>query len=168
VKSFAAAARRGTALAGAVAVALALSPAGAPAQPRPSAWATINACDPPDAPGIIGVRVMVPNRRNAAQWVRIRIQFFDGTAGAWRVVRSGGDGGFAKLSNGGKMVMGGTTFTFSPPQSGRRLLLRGLVDVQWRRGRRVLSTARVLTRGGHVDPNDPLLQVSSATCQITP
>ena len=165
--SSAAAARRGTALAGVVAVLLALLPAGAPAQSRPSPWATINACDPPDAPGIVGVRVMVPNRRNAAQWVRIRVQFFDDTSGAWHVVRSGGEGGFAKLSKGGKPVMGGTTFTFTPPQAGQRLLLRGLVNVEWRRGRRVLARARMVTRGGHVDPNDPLLQVSAATCQIT-
>ena len=164
--SFAAAGRRGAALLAVAAAAPASSAVGAPAQSRPSPWATINACDPPGARGVVGVRVSVPNRRNAAQWVRIRIQFFDAPRGAWRVVRSGGDGGFTKFSNGRGQVFGGTTFTFSPPREGRRLKLRGLVDVEWRRGRRVLSKVQITTHGGHVDPNDPLLQVSAATCEI--
>jgi hypothetical protein len=113
------------------------------------------------------VRVSVPNRRDAAQWVRIRIQFFDGTRGAWRVVRSGRDGDFTKLSDGGGRVFGGTTFTFTPPGPGHVLKLRGLVDVQWRRGRRVVSRARLTTHGGHANATDPLLQVSLATCTIS-
>jgi hypothetical protein len=155
------------ALAAAVAaLGLAAAAPTAGAQFRPSPWATINACDPPSAPGSVGVRASVPNRRDAAQWIRIRIQFFDGTRGAWRVVRSGGEGGFTKLSDGGGHVFGGTTFTFTPPAAGRQLRLRGLVDVEWRRGRRVVSRARVTTHGGHLSGRDPLLAVSAATCVI--
>ena len=139
---------------------------GAQAQFRPSPWATINACDPPAAPGSVGVRVSIPNRRDAAQWVRIRIQFFDGTRGAWRVVRSGGDAGFTKLSDGGGRVFGGTTFTFTPPPAGRQIKLRGLVDVEWRRGRRVVDDARITTHGNHLSATDPLLTVSAPTCEI--
>lgn len=139
----------------------------ASAQFRPKPWATVNACDPPTAPGSVGVRVSIPNRRNAAQWVRIRLQFFDGTRGAWRVVRSGGDAGFTKLSDGGGRVFGGTTFTFTPPPAGGRLKLRGLVDIEWRRGRGVLSHVQLTTHGGHANVRDPLLQVSAATCEIT-
>jgi hypothetical protein len=161
-----AARRRAGALA-AVALLVAAA-AGAPAQAqfRRSPWATINACDPPSAPGSVGVRVSVPNRRDAAQWIRIRIQFFDGTRGAWRIVRSGGEGGFTKLSDGGGRVFGGTTFSFTPPAAGKVLKLRGLVDFQWRRGRRVLSRAQVTTHAHHARPNDPLLQVSLAVCEI--
>jgi hypothetical protein len=149
-----------------LAVLLVVGASGAAAQFRPRPWATVNACDPPQAPGSIGVRVSVPNRRNAAQWVRVRIQFFDATRQAWRVVRSGGDGGFAKLSDGGTRVMGGTTFSFTPPPAGSRLKLRGLVDVEWRRGRRILSQDQVTTRGNHANPADPLLQISAPTCEI--
>jgi hypothetical protein len=152
------------ALAAALGLAAAAPTAGA--QFRPSPWATINACDPPSAPGSVGVRASVPNRRDAAQWIRIRIQFFDGTRGAWRVVRSGGEGGFTKLSDGGGHVFGGTTFTFTPPPAGRQLRLRGLVDVEWRRGRRVVSRARITTHAGHLSGRDPLLAVSAATCVI--
>ena len=155
-------------LAAAVAVlaSVAVAAPSAPAQFRPRPWATINACDPPAAPGSVGVRVSVPNRADAAQWVRIRIQFFDGTRGAWRVVRRGGDAGFVRLSAGGGRVFGGTTFTFSPPATGNQLKLRGLVDVEWRRGRRVVSSAQVITHGNHRSTVDPLLAVSQATCVI--
>jgi hypothetical protein len=150
----------------AVLASLAVAAPSAPAQFRPRPWATINACDPADAPGSVGVRVSVPNRDDAAQWVRIRIQFFDGTRGAWRVVRRGGDGGFVRLSAGGGRVFGGTTFMFSPPAAGNQLKLRGLVDVQWRRGRRVVSSSQVTTHGNHRSTVDPLLAVSEATCVI--
>jgi hypothetical protein len=146
--------------------ALALAP-DAPAQFRHRPWATINACDPPAAPGSVGVRVSVPNRADAAQWVRIRIQFFDGTRGSWRVVREGGEGRFTKLSDGGGRVFGGTTFTFNPPSPGNRIKLRGLVDVEWRRGRRVRSHAQVVTHGGHQSGVDPLLALSAPFCEIT-
>jgi hypothetical protein len=162
----AAARRRGAALLVVAAVVPMASAPGAGAQFRPSPWATINACDPPSAPGSVGVRVAVPNRGDAAQWIRIRIQFFDGTRGSWRVVRSGGDGGFTKLSDGGGRVFGGTTFTFTPPAAGKQLKLRGLVDVEWRRGRRVISHTQITTHGNHASGTDPLLAVSAPTCVI--
>jgi hypothetical protein len=145
-------------------VAVAAVPASAQSRPRP--WATVNVCDPPQAPGRVGVRVSIPNRRDAAQWVRIRIQFFDPARFAWRVVPGGGETGYTKLSDGGTRVLGGTTFPFTPPQPGTSIRLRGVVDVQWRRGRRVLSRAQVTTRGGHANMADPLLQLSAATCDI--
>ncbi len=157
--------RLAPALAAALAV-LALAAGAAFAQSATAPWATINSCDPAASPGSVGVRASVPNRRNAAQWIRIRIQFFDGRRNKWSVVRSGGDGGFKKLSNGGGRFFGGTTFTFTPPQAGRRIKLRGLVDVEWRRGRRVLSRARITTQGGHADTSDPLLQTSARICEI--
>ena len=150
----------------AVVLAGALGPARADAQFRRSPWATINVCDPATAPGQVGVRASVPNRADAAQWIRIRIQFFDRTRKAWRVVRTGGDTGFRRLSRGGGRFFGGTTFTITPPAAGSSLTLRGLVDIEWRRGRRVVSRARLTTHGGHADASDPLLQVSAPTCVI--
>jgi hypothetical protein len=155
------------ALAATLLLSLAVGARDARAQFVPNPWATINACDPADDPGSVGVRVSVPNRRDAAQWVRIRIQFFDGTLGSWRVVRSGGDGGFTKLSEGGGRVFGGTTFTFTPPAAGRQVKLRGLVDVQWRSGRRVVSRTQITTHGNHRSSVDPLLAVSLPTCVIS-
>jgi hypothetical protein len=170
VSPFDAARQRGAALlalAVTLLASLAIGAADAGARFVPHPWATINACDPAEDPGSVGVRVSVPNRRDAAQWVRIRIQFFDGTLGSWRVVRSGGDGGFTKLSDGGGRVFGGTTFTFTPPEAGSQVKLRGLVDVQWRSGRRVVSRAQITTRGNHRSGVDPLFAVSLPTCVIS-
>jgi len=155
------------ALAATLLLSLAVGAGAARAQFVPNPWATINACDPADDPGSVGVRVSVPNRRDAAQWVRVRIQFFDGTLGSWRVVRAGGDGGFTKLSDGGGRVFGGTTFTFTPPAAGRQVKLRGLVDVQWRAGKRVVSRTQITTHGNHRSSVDPLLAVSLPTCVIS-
>ncbi len=129
-------------------------------------WATVNLCDPPSRPGAVGVRVRMPNRADAAQWARIRVQYFDATARAWRLVRSGGDGGWTKLSDGGGPVAGGTTFTFPPPRAGARQVVRGLVDLEWRRGAKVALRERVKTTSGHRDAADPALRVSRASCQI--
>src|SRR4051812_24739530 len=125
VSSMASAPPRGAVLAAGALAALAVSAPSAGAQFRPSPWATINACDPPAAPGSVGVRVAVPNRGDAAQWIRIRIQFFDGTRASWRVVRSGGDGGFTKLSDGGGRGVGGAELTFKPPAARKHLELPG-------------------------------------------
>jgi hypothetical protein len=135
----------------------------APADPR--LWATINVCDPPARPGAVGVRISIPREKGAPrQWARIRLQFFDGRA--WRRVRAGGDTGFARYGIGTRLVQGGTTFTFPPPAEGSRLELRGLVDVEWRRGTKVVDRAQLRTTAGHADPNDRSLRQSSATCVI--
>jgi len=139
--------------------------ASAQAQTR-TPWATINACDPTGAPGAVGVRVSVPNRGNAPQFLRIRLQFFDTSRRAWRVVRTGGDTGFRRLSTGRGRFFGGTTFTITPPKAGASVTLRGLADIQWRRGRRVVSRAQVTTHAGHLSGLDPLLALSAATCVI--
>jgi hypothetical protein len=150
---------------------LALAPAGAPAKPaaHPNLWATVNRCDTPSKPGAVGVRVSIPRERGAPrQWARIRLQWFDGGKLAWRLVRSsGGDAGWARFGIGTRVVQGGTTFTFPPPKPGARIVLRGLVDVEWRVGTRVVDRARMTTTAGHRDGNDPQRRVSRSSCEIT-
>ena len=63
-------------------------------------------------------------------------------------------------------MFGGTTFTFTPPAAGSQIKLRGLVDVQWRSGRRVVSRPQITTHGNHRSSVDPLLAVSQPTCVI--
>jgi hypothetical protein len=152
---------------GAVAATLALAPAAPAATFGDALWATVNRCDPPAAPGAVGVRVAVPPRRGGgAQWIRVRLQFFDGEARAWRRVRSGGDSGWRRLGHGDGEVQGGTTFTFPPPAAGRRLVLRGLVEVEWRNRRRAVERRRLRTTAGHADAADPALQISRRSCEI--
>lgn len=140
----------------------------APVVPASDLWATVNRCDPPDQPGAVGVRYSVPRRRGGgAQWARVRLQFFDGRARAWRALHSpAGRGRFVRLGDGVGTVMSGRTFTFPLPATGRRIVLRGRVDVEWRRGRKVVDRRRMLTTGGHDDPGDPALEMSRRSCEI--
>ena len=150
--------------------ALALAPASAPAATasHPDLWATVNLCDTPSKPGAVGVRVSIPRERGAPQqWARIRLQWFDGTKRAWRLVRSGGDAGFARIGIGTRLVQGGTTFTFPLPKPGSRIVLRGLVDVEWRDGTEVVDHARLTTTAGHRDGKDRQRRVSRSSCEIT-
>jgi len=149
--------------------ALTSAPAGAAAKEGHSdLWATVNLCDTPAKPGAIGVRVSIPGEKGAPrQWARIRLQWFDGSDRAWRLVRSGGDAGWARIGIGTRLVQGGTTFTFPPPEPGARIVLRGLVDVEWRDGTKVVDHARLTTTAGHRDGKDKQRRVSRSSCQIT-
>jgi hypothetical protein len=157
--------RRG--LAAAALVAAAPSTAAAKAGGQPDLWGTVNLCDTPAQPGAVGVRVSIPREQGApAQRARIRLQSFDGDARAWRLVRSGGDAGWARIRRRPSPRAGGTTFTFLPPKAGSRIVLRGLVDVEWRRGRRIVDHARLQTTAGHDDAGDRPLRVSRSSCEI--
>ena len=79
---------------------------------------------------------------------------------------SGGDSGWAKLGGGRRVVLGGTTFTFPLPPAGSRIVVRGVVSVEWRRHGRPVARARLLTEARHQNPKDPLLQVSQRSCVI--
>jgi hypothetical protein len=153
-----------------VVAALALAPAAAHAKSATQSdlWATVNLCDSPKKPGAVGVRVSIPREKGAPQqWARIRLQWFDGTDRAWRLVRSGGDAGWARIGIGTRLVQGGTTFTFPLPKPGARIVLRGIVDVEWRDGTEVVDKARMTTTAGHRDGTDSQRRVSRSSCEIT-
>lgn len=131
-----------------------------------SLWATVNQCDAPGRPGAVGVRVAIPDGvAGPAQWARIRLQWFDARGRAWRALPSA-DAGWTRLGVGARPVEGGTTFTFTPPAAGTRLVLRGVVEVEWRTGDRVVDRARILTTAGHENPADPRLRTSRTSCEI--
>jgi hypothetical protein len=154
----------------AVALALAaLAPAAALARSdaRPDLWATVNLCDTPAKPGAVGIRVSIPRENGAPeQWARIHLQWFDGTKLAWRALKSGGDAGWRRIGNGTRMVQGGTTFAFDPPTAGTRMVLRGVVEVQWRDGSDVVDRAHLLTTEGHASSADLHRRLSRSSCEI--
>ena len=145
----------------------------APVDAGPSAdddlWASVNLCDTPDRPGAVGVRASVPPREGdgIGQWMRIRIQYFSDTDRAWRLVQAGGDSGWDRVGDGTQIVETGYTFTFQLPSAGHRLVMRGLVDYQWRKGDAVIADHRELTELGHLDPSDDQRQDSRSSCQIS-
>ena len=117
-----------------------------PAHARePGLWSTINLCDPPSKPGAVGVRVSIPahgtRKHRQQQWLRIRIQWFNGSA--WQSLGDMGDTGYKHVGRGRGTWQGGTTFTFDPPAAGQQLVLRGLANVQWRVGKKVRGRAQL-------------------------
>jgi hypothetical protein len=133
---------------------------------RETPWATVNQCDTLAKPGSVGVRLAVPDDEGSpAQWVRIRMQWFDASTRAWRNLASA-DAGWTRLGAGSRSVQGGTTFTFAPPSAGMRLVLRAAVEVEWRKGDTVVDSARLRTTAGHEDPSDAHLRTSRASCEI--
>jgi hypothetical protein len=153
-----------------VLAACALLPTAAGAARRPAAaqtlWATVNQCDTLARPGAVGVRVAIPAGVGAPeQWARIHLQWFDAKARAWRALRGPG-GAWTRLGIGLRSVEGGSTFTFKAPPAGARLVLRGIVDVEWRNGAKIVDRARLHTTAGHEDPVDPRLTVSQTSCEI--
>ena len=149
----------------AVAALAVLAPASASA--KSTLWATVNLCDTPAKPGAVGIRVSIPREKGAPQqWARIRLQWFDGSRLAWRRVQSGGDAGWARIGIGTRLVEGGTTFTFPVPKAGMRIVLRGVVDVEWRDGTKVVDRAHLRTTSGHRDAKDPHRRVSRSSCEI--
>ena len=154
----------------AIAAALAaLAPAAAIAktEARPDLWATVNLCDTPAKPGAVGIRVSIPREKGAPeQWARIHLQWFDGTKLSWRALSSGGDSGWKRIGIGTRLVQGGTTFEFAPPAAGTRLVLRGVVDVEWRDGKHVVDRVRLRTTEGHANSADIHRRVSRSSCEI--
>jgi hypothetical protein len=150
-------------------VLLAFVPAAGAQRPYdPDLWATVNVCDTPDHPGALGIRVSVPPRfRGESQWTRVRVEWWDGASGTWKLVRAGADTGWRRVGKGRKLVQSGTTFTFDEPAQGRWLIVRGLVDVQWRRHGHMTGTARTRTMPGRANPANPLLAMSHGACAIT-
>jgi len=149
---------------------LVLGVAALPAHARePGLWATINLCDPPAKPGAVGVRLSIPahgtRKHRQQQWRRIRIQWYDGSA--WQSLGKAGDTGYRHVGRGTGTWQGGTTFTFDPPAAGQQLILRGVVNVQWRLNGKVRGRAQLLTESGHANPKSPALATSLAACDIS-
>jgi hypothetical protein len=133
----------------------------------PDLWATVNSCDAPGHPAAMGVRVAIPPRyRGESQWMRVRVEWGNAATGTWSLA-PGADTGWKKVGDGTELVEAGTTFHFTPPVAGHWLVLRGLLDVQWRQGRKMRATARTRTMPGHIDATDPLLWLSQGLCYFT-
>jgi hypothetical protein len=156
------------------ALVLALLPVSAHAarkRPRPPLWATVNVCDTARHPNAIGVRASMPGitSRRQRMYMRFRIQWRDPADHLWHNIVRNGDSGWIALGSHRGPVQTGQTFAYRAPPAGQRLLLRGVVRFQWRRGRRVVRHTSRITEGGHrvVAGSDPRRH-SAATCTLRP
>ena len=150
-----------------LALAAAAPAAGArtPAEP-PETWATVNVCDTLDHPNAIGIRGSMDGMaRKTAMYMRFRVKFRSGDGWSYAPLT---DSGWQRIGSGKRGVHdSGWTFRFKPPATGGAHILRGLVQFQWRRGKKVVARSRTLTTAGHpdtagADPSD----FSAAICEI--
>jgi hypothetical protein len=123
----------------------ALSAAPAVAASEPSA--TINVCDSPGAPNMVGVRAQMPGGRKRDQmYVTIQPEWFSRARQQWLPA-----GGSVELYLGKGAVrsrQGGYTFEYDQPAPGRGYPMRGTVGFQWRRGGDVVRSATAVTSDG--------------------
>ena len=132
-------------------------------------WATVNVCDTPARPDVIGIRGSMPGsgRRETLE-MRFQVQYLDRSDGKWHNLDSGADSGFVRVGVSRRRTLeSGYSFTFAPPAGGGTSTLRGAVTFRWRRGTRTVRRFRELTEAGHVSTRgaDPR-NFSAATCEL--
>lgn len=132
-------------------------------------WATIDVCDPADQPDTVGVRGSMPGDGYAhdSMFMSFRLQYFDGATKAWVNLSSGASSGFVAVGGGGAARQAGTSFELKPVAGKPAATLRGVVDFQWRRGKKILVSAAEPTSAGRksLAGADPA-GYSAATCII--
>ena len=131
-------------------------------------WATIDVCDPTDQPNTVGIRGSMPGDGHAhdKMYMSFRLQYMNASK-QWVDLSSDANSSFVAVGSGASARQGGTSFDLKPVTGQPPVTLRGVVDVQWRRGKTVLLSAARPTAAGHrshagADPAD----FSAATCLI--
>jgi hypothetical protein len=131
-------------------------------------WATVNECNPADAPTAVGLRGSMPGDGVATDKMFMRLQVqYQGPKGAWRFIPGPqGDSGWLPMGLGKqKRHQGGQTFTVLPTP-GKPVTLRGFVSYQWRAADGTIGRqAHRLTTAPHPSSagSDPA-GFSAATC----
>jgi hypothetical protein len=119
--------------------------------PRPKhLWATVNSCDTERHPNMMGVRASMPgDAQRTKMYMRFVAQYFSRSKQLWYEVKGNGRSRWIYVGSGiYEKRQGGYTFGFKPPAKGRTYVLRGVVEMQWRKKDRVVRSAKVNTKGG--------------------
>jgi hypothetical protein len=131
-------------------------------------WATIDVCDPVDAPNTVGIRGSMPGDSQSDQklYMSFRLQYLN-TTKQWVDLASGASSGFVGVGGAMTARQGGTSFELKPVAGQAAVTLRGVVDFEWRHGKTVVLSATRTTTVGHksLAGADPA-NFSAATCVI--
>jgi hypothetical protein len=159
----------------AAAAAAAGAPGAAAAKRAHDLWATVNVCDTPHSPDMMGVRARMPgDGTRERMWMRFTAQYRV-SPGKWKRVD---DKSRSRWLYAGSALFEnqelGYTFGFDSPTAGDSFLLRGLVQYQWRDRRRHLGRLRTVvvrrthryTSGGHPTRRAQPAGFSAATCRV--
>lgn len=131
-------------------------------------WATIDVCDPADQRNTVGIRGSMPGdgQSHDRMYMSFRLQY-QNTSKHWVDLASGASSSFVAVGSGGSSRQGGTSFELKPMAGQPGVTLRGVVDFQWRHGKKIVQTAAKPTAAGHksLAGADPA-NFSAATCVI--
>src|SRR3954452_12015603 len=125
-------------------------PASAAKRPK-DLWATVNVCDTELHQNMMGVRASMPgDGEHTKMYMRFVAQYYDRAHQLWSEVKGSGISKWIPIGSGDfARRQGGYTFAFDAPSGGKTFVLRGAVDFKWTKGRRVVRTAHLNTKGGH-------------------
>jgi len=133
----------------------------------PELWATINVCNPKNAPYVVGVRGSMPGdgEPKDAMYMSFRLQYYEETTHKWAELGHGAASGPLSVGPASTVRQYGRSFTLAAPT--HAVKLRGVVAFEWIRGKRtVYATERVTTAGRkNVAGADPT-GFSAATCSL--
>jgi hypothetical protein len=112
-------------------------------------WATINVCNPKDAPDVVGVRGSMPSdgQPKDIMLMRFQLQYYDTVTAKWVEVGPSADSGLLHVGSGASTRQDGRSFTLAAPS--HAFQLRGLVSFEWLRGKRVVYSTERTTSAGH-------------------
>ena len=152
-----------------VAALAAAAPAGASQRGPGPQWATVNVCDSAGQPDVMGVRASLPgDGSDAKMFVRFTAQWHDDAQGAWLPVSGAATSPWLHAGSArSRSRQAGWSFSFEPPPEGRTFLLRGIAELQWRKGATVVRSMSLVTSAGvaGVMAGDPA-GTSLASCTL--
>jgi hypothetical protein len=132
-------------------------------------WATIDVCNPSDAPDTVGIRGSMPGdgKSNEVMYMRFRLQYLDASTKRWLDLTTEAASGFVAVGRAKSTRQAGRSFQLIPVPGKPAFALRGVVSFQWRRGATVVLSASKPTTAGRqslagADPPG----YSAATCSI--
>ena len=144
--------------------------AGTP-QPKPGSsaiWATVDVCDTPGHPHVIGIRGSMPGTgdRQERMFMAFAVEYRD-RQGRWQALAGAGSSGFVALGDAAsRRRQAGQDFTIASKQA-HTYLLRGVVTFEWRlRGAVVASAARATTAGHRAGAGADPAGYSASVCTI--
>jgi hypothetical protein len=113
-------------------------------------WATIDVCSPSDQPDYVGVRGSMPGDKHShdRMYMSFRLQVQTSTT-QWTDLSSETNPSYVYVGPGGSVRQDGQSFQLVPKTGMPASTLRGVVDYQWRRGKKILQSASRITTAGH-------------------
>ena len=132
-------------------------------------WSTVNICDTTQSPDTIGIRASMPGsaKKGERMYMRFRVQYFSTVDNRWHnFLADGTDSGFVMVGSAKyKARQSGWTFPFEL-QPEQRYELRGVVNFEWRKGKKVVRKAVERTTKGHKTALSQPRGYSAASCVI--